>query len=772
MKVSLKQITYISVITLLISIGTVAAQSRAYRVSDRQVQTLLTRIENRTNTFKNQVDRSLDNSNIDGTRREDNINEFVGNFENATNQLKDNFNGRRSTSADVQEVLNRAAFINSFMRNSRAAQTAQRTWTLIRTDLNTLAGYYNTTARWDDTVSAPVFQGGYTVSDSQMRSSLLRLLQRSTAFRTSFDRWARIRRNQSVEASTTSQSVIELNQAINALRLNFNNRNSNSVEAILQPAAEINRFISSNQTNNDVSNNWNLVRSDLDSLAGYYRTSARWDDSVSTPIYNGGYSVSDNQMRSALLRLQQRSTAFRTSFDRWARIRRNQSVEASTTSQSVIELNQAINDLRLNFNNRNSNSVAAVLQPSAEINRFISSNQTNNDVSNKWNLVRSDLSMLAGYYRMSWDWNNPVFPGEQYSNFDSRLTGTYRLNTALSDNVSTMVDRAITQANYNSNQRDRVRQNLSRRLVSPETLTFEKRGQQITMSASNAQSVILNADGVRQTETSPNGRTVTTSVIATNNDLTVNYEGDRMNDYFVSFMPLSNGQLRVTRRVYLENQNQTVTVMSVYDKTSQTAQWNTNEWNTNTNPNYPTSTTVNGFLIPNNTRIMATLDMPLSTKTARDGDRFSMTVTSPSQFNGAMIEGTVVGERSGVVSGTANMSLTFNTIRTRDGRVYSFAGIVDQVRNTNGDVVNVNNEGQIRDNSRTATTVTRAGIGAILGAIIGAVAGGGSGAAIGAGVGAGAGAGTVVLQGRDNLDLASGTQFSITSTGPSTISSR
>jgi len=184
-----------------------------------------------------------------------------------------------------------------------------------------------------------------------------------------------------------------------------------------------------------------------------------------------------------------------------------------------------------------------------------------------------------------------------------------------------------------------------------------------------------------------------------------------------------------------------------------------------TDPQYTGGSTVNRFLIPNNTGVVATLDTPLSTKTAKGGDRFSMTVTSPSQYRGAIIEGNVVGEQSGVVSGRANMSLSFDSIRM-GGQSYRFAGIVDQVRLASGDVVNVNNEGTVRDDSQTNKTVTRAGIGAALGALIGAIAGGGKGAAIGAGVGAGAGAGTVILQGRDNLDLDTGSQFTITSTAP------
>jgi len=50
--------------------------------------------------------------------------------------------------------------------------------------------------------------------------------------------------------------------------------------------------------------------------------------------------------------------------------------------------------------------------------------------------------------------------------------------------------------------------------------------------------------------------------------------------------------------------------------------------------------------------------------------------------------------------------------------------------------------------------------------VIGAIAGGGQGAAIGAGVGAGAGAGSVLLGGRDNIELGSGSTFNITASSP------
>ncbi len=489
------------------------------------------------------------------------------------------------------------------------------------------------------------------------------------------------------------------------------------------------------------------------------------------------YRVTDNQVQTVITRVETRTDTFKRQIERIFDNRNNGTQLREQLASFVSDFENSTDNLSNNFRSRrsSSNDVQEVLDRAGLIDNFMRNNRINTTAQNQWNLIRTDLNTLAGYYRVSWNWNtipnNPNYPPTPNyppnpRGFDARLTGTYSLNTSQSDNVQTAIARVVT--NINSNQRDRIERNLERRLRSPDTLAIEKRGQQITLASSMSPQVSFNADGVSRSETNPNGRTVQIRATATNNDLTIDYEGDRMNDFYVSFAPTNNRQLRVTRRVYLENRNETVTVTSVYDKTDQIARWdNINNQTNYPNTNYPTNNgNYNDFIVANNTRIIATLDTPLSTKTFRDGDRFSMTVTTPSQYQGAVIEGRVNGQKSGVVSGRANLSLDFDTIRLRDGKTYRFAGIVDRVREPDGDNVSVNNEGAVRDGNQTTKTVTRAGIGAALGAIIGAIAGGGQGAAIGAGIGAGAGAGSVVLQGRDNLELPSGTEFSVTATAP------
>ncbi len=90
---------YLILFTLLFtSVGLVNAQRRPYRVNDGQVQYLLNRIEQRTDVFKRTLDTALDRSRLDGSDSEDMINDYVTDFENATDELKNKFASRTSVS--------------------------------------------------------------------------------------------------------------------------------------------------------------------------------------------------------------------------------------------------------------------------------------------------------------------------------------------------------------------------------------------------------------------------------------------------------------------------------------------------------------------------------------------------------------------------------------------------------------------------------------------------------------------------------------------------
>jgi hypothetical protein len=189
-----------------------------------------------------------------------------------------------------------------------------------------------------------------------------------------------------------------------------------------------------------------------------------------------------------------------------------------------------------------------------------------------------------------------------------------------------------------------------------------------------------------------------------------------------------------------------------------------------TNRESPTgvsSDAVGSFVVPNGTELVGVLNGDLTTQNVHDNDRFTLTVRSPGQYEGATIEGYVTNiDRGGRVTGRSEMTLNFDTIRLRDGQSYRFAGILENVRLPNGDVVKIDNEGAVRESDQTNKTIQRTAIGTAVGAIIGAIAGGGKGAAIGAVIGAGAGAGSVYVQGRNDVELTAGTEVNVRATGP------
>ncbi|HEY6244231.1 MAG TPA: hypothetical protein VIX17_09805 [Pyrinomonadaceae bacterium] len=120
-----------------------------YRVSDREVETILKRIEQQSDRFRSALDSSLDKSRFNGSREEDDINRFVKDFYEETKRLRDHFDHHKSTSGDVQSVLDRAASIDSFMRRNRLRKDkALREWTQLRGNLDELAQVYNVSWQW------------------------------------------------------------------------------------------------------------------------------------------------------------------------------------------------------------------------------------------------------------------------------------------------------------------------------------------------------------------------------------------------------------------------------------------------------------------------------------------------------------------------------------------------------------------------------------------------------------------------------------------------
>ena len=125
--------------------NSLAQRTTVVRTNVRQI---IRNLETDTDTFKGSLDRALDHSPLDGTRSEDEINEYVKQFEHATDKLKDKAEDQKYAPNQAREVLLRGRSINSFMRKHQLSQDAKNDWARVRNDLTLLAHGYRINWRW------------------------------------------------------------------------------------------------------------------------------------------------------------------------------------------------------------------------------------------------------------------------------------------------------------------------------------------------------------------------------------------------------------------------------------------------------------------------------------------------------------------------------------------------------------------------------------------------------------------------------------------------
>ncbi|MGH9928854.1 MAG: hypothetical protein ACREA9_06450 [Pyrinomonadaceae bacterium] len=136
-------VALLAVVVLSAGATPAQAQRQTYRGTSRTLRQLIVRIENRTDVFRNSLNAE-NQSRIYGGKGGEDINNLAQDLDTAVAQLHERFDRRQSTAADAQEVLNRAALVDRFIRQQRIRDAVVlRNWTNLRAHLNQLATAYN-----------------------------------------------------------------------------------------------------------------------------------------------------------------------------------------------------------------------------------------------------------------------------------------------------------------------------------------------------------------------------------------------------------------------------------------------------------------------------------------------------------------------------------------------------------------------------------------------------------------------------------------------------
>ncbi len=133
---------------LLIVAGDAAAQQGRYRkrYNKKQVDNIIRQLESSSDDFRRDFDRTLDQSQRDGTRREDTFNERVKRFEDAVDTLRGDFDRRDDwweSRNNVQQMLEAARPVSVMMNNRRFRGNLVAQWRKLRKNVNDLARTYD-----------------------------------------------------------------------------------------------------------------------------------------------------------------------------------------------------------------------------------------------------------------------------------------------------------------------------------------------------------------------------------------------------------------------------------------------------------------------------------------------------------------------------------------------------------------------------------------------------------------------------------------------------
>ncbi|HJQ33682.1 MAG TPA: hypothetical protein VJ866_15975 [Pyrinomonadaceae bacterium] len=119
------------------------------RLSDydrRQLRDLARRIDDRSRDLQRDIDRALDHSRVNGTNREDRINDEARDFRNAASRFRGvagDSNDLYRSRDEARNLLDQASQLNRVLSRVRNDGRTQSDWNQLRSDLRRVADIYN-----------------------------------------------------------------------------------------------------------------------------------------------------------------------------------------------------------------------------------------------------------------------------------------------------------------------------------------------------------------------------------------------------------------------------------------------------------------------------------------------------------------------------------------------------------------------------------------------------------------------------------------------------
>jgi hypothetical protein len=256
------------------------------RNNTRQVGNMVQRLERSSSRFRNSLNLALVQKSVDQTRPQNDISTFESGFQLAIKQFRDQFTRRLAVASDVENILQKASPIDSFITQNTLNPLVKDHWTSVRTDLNTLASAYGVSWQWNQVTPMKVAaNGSFRLSDSELNQLIQRIENGGDTFRASLtDAFSERPYDRTRSEGNMNDALRGFKKATDQVRIHFDARQliADDVKHLLAQAEPLDIFMRDNPLTDRVKSDWLTLRGDLKVLASAYDVAPNWINNSSS----------------------------------------------------------------------------------------------------------------------------------------------------------------------------------------------------------------------------------------------------------------------------------------------------------------------------------------------------------------------------------------------------------------------------------------------------------------------------------------------------------
>lgn len=273
----MKSITSVFILLLFPIVIGLDVQAQPNRNNTRQVSNMLQRLERSSSRFRSSLNVALVQRSVDQTKPQNDISAFQHGFDLAIEHFRDQFSRRFAVASDIENILQKASPINSFITQNTLNPRVKNDWASVRTNLNTLASAYGVGWQWNQLTPMKVDSNqSFRLSEDELTQLILQIENGGDKFRVSLtDAFFRRPYDRTRSEGNMNDAVRGFKKATDQVRIHFDARQlvSDDVQRLLDQAQPLENFMRDNPLTDRATSDWSTLRTNLNLLANAYNIS-------------------------------------------------------------------------------------------------------------------------------------------------------------------------------------------------------------------------------------------------------------------------------------------------------------------------------------------------------------------------------------------------------------------------------------------------------------------------------------------------------------------